>query len=140
MIYLMNPGARKCIGLLLLAGAGLVAATAQIPGTAAAPVRYIGTEQADTSHDGGLRWAIGVKSWQAFRANRARPELADGLGWTYNHAPMLAYWRARFWIEYLSAARDENRGPMHTLLMSSADGIHWDKPRVVFPQYTKPDG
>ena len=136
----MNPGARKCIGLLLLAGAGLVAAPAQIPGTAAAPVRYIGNEQADTTHDGGLRWAIGVKSWQAFRANRARPELADGIGWTYNHAPMLAYWRDRFWIEYLSAAKDENRGPMHTLLMSSADGIHWDKPRVVFPQYTMPDG
>ena len=105
-----------------------------------APVRYIGAEQADTTHEGGLRWAVGVKSWQAFRANRARPELADGFGWTYNHAPMLAYWRDRFWIEYLSAAKDENRGPMHTLLMSSADGIHWDKPRVVFPEYTTPDG
>jgi hypothetical protein len=140
MIYLMNLGARKCIGLLLLAGAGLVAAPAQIPGTAATPVRYIGNEQADTTHDGGLRWAVGVKSWQAFRANRTRPELADGIGWTYNHAPMLAYWRDRFWIEYLSAPKDENRGPMHTLLMSSADGIHWDKPRIVFPEYTMPDG
>ena len=80
---------------------------AQTP--AATPVRYIGTEQADTTHEGGLRWAIGVKSWQAFRANRARPELADGFGWTYNHAPMLAYWRDRFWIEYLSAPVHENR-------------------------------
>lgn len=138
--YLIDPRARKCTGFLLLAGAGLVAALAQIPGAAAEPVRYIGNEQADTTHDGGLRWAVGVKSWQAFRANRARPELADGIGWTYNHAPMLAYWRDRFWIEYLSAAKDENRGPMHTLLMSSADGIHWEKPRIVFPEYTTPDG
>jgi len=111
---------------------------AQTP--AAAPVRYVGAEQADTTHEGGLRWAVGVQSWQAFRANRARPELAEDFGWTYNHAPMLAFWRDRFWIEYLSAAKDENRGPMQTLLMSSADGIHWDKPRVVFPQYTTPDG
>ena len=140
MFYLVQPRARTRIVSLLLAVAGLAAAGAQVPGTAAKPVRYIGTEQADTTHDGGLRWAVGVKSWQAFRANRARPELADGIGWTYNHAPMLAYWRDRFWIEYLSAAKDENRGPMHTLLMSSADGIHWDKPRIVFPEYTTPDG
>ena len=115
-------------------------ACAQTPGTAAEPVRYVGTEQADTTHDGGLRWAVGVKSWKAFRANRAHPKLADGIGWTYNHAPMLTYWRDRFWIEYLSAPIHENRGPMHTLLMSSADGIHWDKPRIAFPEYTTPDG
>ena len=123
---------------------GLFMALLHFPGRAqtpaAAPARYIGAEQADTTHDGGLCWAVGVKSWQAFRANRARPELAEDFGWTYNHAPMLAYWRDRFWIEYLSAPVHENRGPMHTLLMSSADGIHWDKPRVVFPQYTMPDG
>jgi hypothetical protein len=100
----------------------------------ATPIRYLGTEQADATHEGGLRWAVGVKSWQAFRANRSHPEQADGFGWTYNHAPMLAYWRGRFWIEYLSAPIHENRGPMHTLLMSSADGIHWDSPRVVFPE------
>jgi hypothetical protein len=107
---------------------------------AATPVRFVGPEQADTTHDGGLRWALGVKSWQAFRANRSRPELADGWGWTYNHAPMLAYWRGRFWIEYLSAPVHENRGPMHTLLMSSTNGIHWDKPRVVFPEYRTTEG
>jgi hypothetical protein len=140
MFYLVQPRARTRIVSLLLAVAGLADACAQTPGTAAAPVRYIGPEQADTTHDGGLRWAVGVKSWQALRANRSHPELADGIGWTYNHAPMLAYWRDRFWIEYLSAAKDENRGPMHTLLMSSADGVHWDKPRIVFPDYTTPDG
>jgi hypothetical protein len=104
------------------------------------PVRYVGAEQADTTHDGGLRWAVGAKSWQALRANRSHPELADDFGWTYNHAPMLAYWRDRFWIEYLSAPVHENRGPMHTLLMSSTNGIHWDKPRVVFPVYQATDG
>ncbi|NQV31813.1 MAG: hypothetical protein HQ515_03920 [Phycisphaeraceae bacterium] len=106
----------------------------------ALPVRYIGEDQADHTHDGGLRWAVGVKSWQAMRANRTNPELADDFGWTYNHGPMLAYWQGRFWIEYLSGPMHENRGPMHTLLMSSPDGVHWDKPRVVFPEYTTPDG
>ena len=118
----------------------LVALSLPLAAVAAEPVRYIGTEQADTTHDGGLRWAVGAKSWQAFRANRAHPAQADGFGWTYNHAPMLAHWRGRFWIEYLSAPVHENQGPMHSLLMSSADGITWDSPRVVFPQTKLPDG
>jgi len=48
---------------------------------------------------------------------------------------MLAYWNDRFYIEYLSNPTDENLGPAQTLMMSSADGIHWDKPRVAFPVY-----
>jgi hypothetical protein len=67
------------------------------------PVRYIGTAQADATHEGGLPLAVGVKSWQAFRANRAHPELADDFGWPYNHAPMLACLQGRFWHEDLSA-------------------------------------
>ena len=128
--------------MLTLLGASI--ALLHLPGRAqtpaASPVRYLGAEQADTTHDGGLRWAVGVKSWQALRANRSHPEFADGFGWTYNHAPMLAYWRDRFWIEYLSAPVHENRGPMHTLLMSSTNGIHWEQPRVAFPEYKTADG
>ncbi len=133
-------GLAGCLHASQTPGATSQAQPKKSPATPPAPARYTGGERSDGTHDGGLRWAVGVKSWQAMRANRANPELADDFGWTYNHAPMLAYWQGRFWIEYLSAPVHENRGPMQTLLMSSADGIHWDKPRVVFPQYTTPDG
>jgi hypothetical protein len=104
------------------------------------PVRYVGAEQADFSHEGGLRLAVGVKNWQVLRANREHPEDSDGFGWTYNHAPMLAYWRDRFWIQYLSCPIHERQGYGQTLIASSANGIDWDKPRVAFPPYRLPDG
>lgn len=122
----------------------LLAATAALraepAGGPAEPVRYIGSDQVTADHEGGLRLAIGAKSWQAFRANRAHPELADDFGWTYNHAPMLAWWNNRFWIEYLSGPVHENKGHGQTLVMSSADGVAWDKPSVAFPPYRMPDG
>lgn len=128
---------------LLLAAAVTVAFQARLSadevGTAAEPVRYVGHEQVDASHDGALRYAVGAKNWQAFRANRAHPELSDGYGYTYNHAPMLAYWNNRFYIEYLSSPYHENKGPIHNMLMSSADGVHWDKPVEVFPFYKMPN-
>ena len=129
------------LGLAFGAAGGAYGAEATTPGvgTAAEPVRYIGGETADASHDGALRWAVGVKSWQALRADRAHPELSDDWGYTYNHAPMIAYWHDRFYVEYLSAPFHENKGGNHTLVMQSVDGIHWDKPKVVFPFYKLPD-
>lgn len=117
--------------------APLIAASAGGPEE---PIRYTGTDTADFSHEGGLRLAVGVKSWQAFRANRAHPEQAEGYGWTYNHAPMLAYWNDRFWIQYLSGPVHENKGHGQTLILSSVDGVNWDKPKVAFPPYRMPDG
>ena len=35
--------------------------------------------------DGGLRHAMGVRSFQIVRANRTCPDEADGFGWTYDH-------------------------------------------------------
>ena len=122
-------------GALCCGGAG-----AAEPGTAGEPVRYVGHAQVDATHEGGLPLVVGAKSWQALRANRMYPEQADDFGWTYNHAPMLAYWRGRFWLEYLSGPVHENKGYSHTLVMSSADGMNWEKPREVFPVYRLPDG
>ncbi len=97
-------------------------------------VRYIGTEAANTDyHDGQLRPALGVHTYQVLRANRLHPEQADDFGWTYNHAPMLAYWNDRFYLEYLSNPIGEHVPPGHTLLTTSQDGFHWEKPVVVFP-------
>ena len=81
------------------------------------------------------------------RASRARPDLQDDYGYTYNHQPMLAYWKGRFYLEYLSAPRDEvfnapagraatgEEKPCHTVLSVSSDGSSWSKPEVVFPAF-----
>src|SRR5262249_32909290 len=53
-------------------------------------------------HHGLLVPVVGVHSMQVLRANREHPDSAEGSGYTYNHAPMLAYWNNRFWLEYLS--------------------------------------
>jgi len=92
------------------------------------PVRYVGKEEVLPYHDGGLRPAIGVKSFQAFRANRAHPELAEDYGWTYNHAPMLAYWNGRFYLEYLSSPIHENHSPMQTLRVRSKVRVSFRPP------------
>lgn len=126
--------------LVVLALATPLAAFASSAGGPDEPVRYTGSAQVTPDHEGGLPLAVGVKSWQAFRANRAHPDQAEDFGWTYNHAPMLAYWNNRFWIQYLSGPVHENKGHGQTLILSSADGVNWDKPVVAFPPYRMPDG
>lgn len=110
-------------------------------GSSAEPIRYLGGVFIDTAHhEGRLRPAIGVESRQVLRANRTRPELADGYGWTYNHAPNLAYWNGRFYFHYLSNPVGEHIAPGQTLVASSIDGRYWGKPQVVFPPYELPEG
>ena len=60
-------------------------------------IKYTGNEHANIDyHHGQLKKVVGVQSYQVLRANHSHPELSDGYGWTYNHAPMLAYWRDKF--------------------------------------------
>src|SRR5438034_4457526 len=92
------------------------------------------------SPEGKLRPAIGVENRQVFRANRTHPELGDGFGWTYNHAPMLAWWNGKFYLEYLSNPTGEHVAPGQTLVITSLDGRAWSKPTVVFPVYKLPQG
>src|SRR5690554_5141821 len=91
-------------------------------------------------HHGQLRPAVGVHTIQTMRANREYPEKGDGFGWTYNHAPMLAYWNRTFFMEYLSDSVGEHIPPSQTLLQTSKDGYSWSAPQVVFPPYQVPDG
>ncbi|WP_299582535.1 six-hairpin glycosidase [Mucilaginibacter sp.] len=91
-------------------------------------------------HHGQLSPVVGVHSMQIFRANREHPELADGFGFTYNHAPMLCYWNNAFYVEYLSDKVGESVPPGQTLVITSKDGQTWSKPTVVFPPYKIPDG
>jgi len=90
-------------------------------------------------HDGKIRPAVGTKNYQIMRANRTYPYLAEGLGWTYNHAPNLAYWNDHFVVHYLSNPMGEHKTPGVTLIATSENGINWETPRVVFPVYTLVD-
>ena len=91
-------------------------------------------------HHGQLAPAVGVHNIQVLRANREHPDSAEGSGFTYNHAPMLAYWNNKFYLEYLSDSIGESVPPGQTLLMTSVDGNTWSKPMIVFPKYKIPDG
>lgn len=101
-------------------------------------VRYIGEDKLANSsyHDGQMMPAIGTHNYQILRANRSNPEMAEGTGWTYNHAPMLAYWNGYFLCEYLSNPFGEHVPPGVTLVVKSKDGMHWEKPEIVFPVYS----
>lgn len=105
------------------------------------PVRYVGGQTVDPSvHEGRLRYAIGTENIQTMRANRTHSELGNGQGWTYNHASNLCYWNGSFYQHYLSNPMDEHSDPGQTLVMTSKDGRHWSKPKVVFPPYKAPAG
>jgi hypothetical protein len=128
----------RCCVLVFITGAFLLApsrAAAQT-GSGSEPVRYIGGVTVhQQAHDGQLRPAVGVESYQVMRANRSKPELADNFGWTYNHAPMITYWNNRFYLEYLSDPTSELGVPGQTLVATSLDGRNWAFPQVVFPVY-----
>jgi len=100
------------------------------------PVRYVGGPVvAQNAHDGQLRPAVGVESFQVMRANRTHPEESDGFGWTYNHGPNIVYWNDTFYLEYLSNPVGEHIAPGQTLICNSKDGRTWGPPQVVFPIY-----
>ncbi|MBB3186991.1 MGH1-like glycoside hydrolase domain-containing protein [Microbacter margulisiae] len=104
-------------------------------------IYYTGTTLSNVNyHDGQLPLAVGVHNIQVLRANREHPALGGGVSWTYNHAPMLAYWNHQFYLEYLSDPVGESVPPGRTLLLTSKDGYRWSNPVIIFPQYRVPDG
>ena len=104
-------------------------------------VRYVGQTLSNVDyHHGQLSPAVGVHNIQMFRANREHPERAGGMNWTYNHAPMLAYWNNTFYLQFLSNPVGEHVPPGQTLLLTSKDGYKWSAPTIIFPPYKVPDG
>ncbi len=96
-------------------------------------IRYVGMEEPDLeAHDGRLRPAVGAWNVQVVRANKEHPEMADGVGNTYNHAPNITYWKGNFYLAYLSNPRHEHLGAGQTFLCTSPDALHWSKPRTLF--------
>jgi len=104
------------------------------------PVVYTGSETGDARfHHGGFRHAVGVHNIQVFRANRTQVPEGGPVGWTYNHAPMLAYWQGRFWMNYVSNLVEEHGRPGRTGFLSSVDGYTWENPGVAFPVVALPE-
>ncbi len=101
-------------------------------------VKYIGKTLSNVDyHHGQLTAAVGVHNIQTMRANRADNGVTS---WTYNHAPMLAYWNNTFYLEYLSNPIGEHQGAGRTLLQTSNNGYKWSYPVEVFPVYQVPNG
>ena len=101
-------------------------------------VRYTGSTLSNIDyHHGQLSPAIGVHNIQTMRARRSAPGVTS---WTYNHAPMLAYWNNIFYLEYLSNPVGEHEAPGQTLLQTSTNGYIWNEPVLIFPPYKVPDG
>lgn len=84
--------------------------------------------------DGQLRPIPGTQNIQILRANRTHPPETNRAGNTYNHAPMLAYWNDKFYVQYLAHEYQESGTPTETYLMNSADGKTWTAPARIFPQ------
>jgi hypothetical protein len=105
------------------------------PGSPDEPVRVLSNGIDMDMHDGGLRPAIGIENIQILRANRTNAHNADKYGWTYSHAPMLAYWNDKFYLQYLSNPVAEHQEPGMTLITTSTDGRNWDTLEPVFPIY-----
>jgi len=104
-------------------------------------VRYTGNTLVNVDyHHGQLSPVVGVHNIQTFRANREHPELAGGTNWTYNHAPMIAYWNNQFYLQFLSNPVGEHVPPGQTFLQTSKDGYKWSNVVVLFPPYKIPDG
>jgi hypothetical protein len=126
----MNLDRMKVINKILL---GLLFST---PVLAQESIHYSGNTLVNVDyHHGQLRPVVGTHNIQIMRADRAVNH-----GWTYNHAPMLAYWNNTFYVEYLSDEVSESVPPGQTLLLRSTDGVNWSAPDTVFPVYRIPDG
>ncbi|MGB8193206.1 MAG: exo-alpha-sialidase [Chitinophagaceae bacterium] len=133
---------RKLVILCLVAACS-IAATAQDT------VRYTGKTLVNVDyHHGQLRPAVGVHNIQVFRANRQQPDKTSypnslnkyAPNWTYNHAPMIAYWNGNFYLQFLSDPVGEHVPPGQTFMFSSKDGYSWRFLDAVFPPYKIPPG
>ncbi len=104
-------------------------------------IKYVGKTLSNIDyHHGMLAPAVGVHATQIMRASREHPNKSDGYGWTYNHAPNIAYWNDTFFVQYLSDPVGEHIPPSQTFMLTSKDGENWSFPQVSFPIYSIPDG
>jgi hypothetical protein len=100
-------------------------------------IRIVAPELKNLNFDlstGGLKVASGLETYLVIRSNREHPELAEGLGWTYQHHPDIAVWHGRLFVGWNSCQMDEDTWPSRELISSSVNGKDWTKPTEMFPQ------
>ncbi|MHC4171606.1 MAG: hypothetical protein ACYST5_01515 [Planctomycetota bacterium] len=89
---------------------------------------YTGSVYGDAlaSHDGGLRWVVGVQNVQIVRSAPENPSQTDGKTTIYRHHPFIVYWNGKFWVMY--------DGPGNRIAWST-NGFEWDTAdsSVLFP-------
>jgi len=124
-------------GVLLCGGGSfLIGQNSSSPGGPTGPIRYVGNAHVNPDlANGGLPLAVGVNSFQVLRASRLYPKISDGQGWTFHHAHMLAYWKGKFYAEFISSPVQENGLPTNVMMATSSDGRNWSMPEVIFPQW-----
>jgi len=124
-------------GVLLCGGGSfLIGQNSSSPGGPTEPIRYVGNAHVNPDlANGGLPLAVGVNSFQVLRASRLYPKISDGQGWTFHHAHMLAYWKGKFYAEFISSPVQENGLPTNVMMATSSDGRNWSMPEVIFPQW-----
>ncbi len=83
--------------------------------------------------DGALSHAMGVTNIQIMRSSQYPVTSPEGLGWTYAHAPNIAYYNGEFMVQYLANPVSEHEGHTRVFLIRSADGHHFGKPVEIFP-------
>jgi len=104
------------------------------------PVKYTGSIQPSKDlYDGRLPHAAGAHHYQVFRANRSEPVGDLPVGRTYNHQPYLAYWNGKFYLQFLGGEYQEHTPPACVFLTISEDGMNWEFPEVLFPDYELPE-
>jgi len=89
--------------------------------------------------DGNMKPIMGTKHFQVKRARRAEEDVEEGPGWTFQNAPMLTFWKERFYLSYISCPKGENTPPCRTMLTTSANGRDWSAPVILFPNYDLTD-
>ncbi len=104
------------------------------------PVKYTGLiEPSKDLTDGRLPHAAGVHNYQVYRANRLEPVSGLPVGRTYNHQPYLAYWNGKFYLQFLGGEYQEHTPPVCVFLTTSEEGMNWESPEVLFPDYELPE-
>ena len=88
-------------------------------------IRCHNQERADIRfQDGGLRHIQGASCYQVVRGAKNPAISPEGRGFTYNHAPMLAWFNGKFVLEYLGGPSGEHEPPSAAFVVFSEDGKH----------------
>jgi hypothetical protein len=110
----------RCFLLVLLALLGLLLPIGAA--WAAPPIVITGATRADPATPA----VAGARNIEVYYARES--------GWTYNHHVDMACWKGRLYVAWDSCRKDEDVGVSRERYATSADGVHWSEPQMLFPE------